>query len=83
MDKIEKRVRQARRRLGVQRFFDSLAWSWTILLGASILATLVGKFWLPGVPPWGWAVGAIVLGIVAASTWTMLTRPGPIDAAAE
>jgi len=83
MDKIERQVRRAQRRLGLQRFVGLLGWTCTATLTAAALLILVDRFWSLGVPAWGWLAGAAALGLLAAWLWTVASGSDPIDAAIE
>ncbi|HLA85426.1 MAG TPA: hypothetical protein VJL29_11585 [Thermoguttaceae bacterium] len=83
MDKIERQVRRAQRRLGVQRFVAVLGWTCTAALGVAIVLVLVGRFWSLGVPVWAWPAAAVALGFIAAWAWTIATRADRLDAAVE
>ncbi|MBN1591145.1 MAG: hypothetical protein JW888_16645 [Pirellulales bacterium] len=83
MDRIDKQVRRARQRLSLQRFLETCAWTCTGTLGASVALVLVGRFWLPELPPWLWPAGAVVLGIAVAWVRTVAAGCRSIDAAVE
>ncbi|MFP6668119.1 MAG: hypothetical protein VB876_12445 [Pirellulales bacterium] len=78
MEKIQLQVRQARRRMNLQKFLDCLPWCLLVPLAAALVAIAVHKWFPTGSEPWIWNTwwmgGGIVLGIVAAAVW-MLTRP--------
>jgi len=83
MNELEKQVRRAYRRLGFQRFLRVLGWCWFATLLVALGGIAVDKFYPTGVPAWGWAAGALGLGLVAAAVWTLATRRGPLGAAIE
>lgn len=83
MDAIEKQVRRAQRRLGLQRFVGLLGWTCTATLGAAAVLVLIDRFWPLGLVVWAWLGGAAVLGLIMAWIWAVATARGPIDAAVE
>ena len=83
MDELTKQVRRAHRRLGWQRFVDSLGWCVTAALVIGLLLVVLGKFCALGLPIWVWPVAALGLGIAVAMVWSLATRPAPLDAAVE
>ena len=83
MNELEKQVRRAQRRLGFQRFLGLLGWCWFATLLVALGLISVGKFFAMGVPAWGWAAGALGLGLAAAGVWMVATRRGALGAAVE
>ncbi|MBN1912741.1 MAG: hypothetical protein JW818_23665 [Pirellulales bacterium] len=83
MEELQKQVRRAAWRLGVQRFVTALGWCWTGALALAAGLILLGKFWPLGVADWIWVAAAGVLGLVAALGWAMLRGRGPVEAAIE
>jgi phage shock protein A len=83
MDELHKQVGRARRRLTFQRFVGVLGWCWFAALAAVLVMILVNKFWPLGIIVAIWAAGALGAGLVAAMTWTFLTRQKALEAALE
>jgi hypothetical protein len=83
MNELEKQVRRAYGRLGFQRFLGVLGWCWFATLLVALAVIAADKFYPMGVPAWGWAAGALGLGLVAAAVWMLATQRGPLDAAIE
>ncbi len=83
MNSLLVQVRRAQRRLIVQRFLDVLAWCWLATLSTALVLILVDKYWPLGVEAWGWAAGALAIGLAAAVGWTLSGRCGALEAAIE
>jgi len=83
MNTLQQQVRRARRRLIVQRLLDVLAWCWLATLSVAFVLIAVDKRWPLGLEAWGWAAGALAVGLVAAMVWTFLHRSTPLEAAIE
>ncbi|MEN6449433.1 MAG: hypothetical protein ABFC96_02995 [Thermoguttaceae bacterium] len=83
METLQRQVRRARRRLTAERFLDVLGWCWFAALTVALLLIIADKIWPLGVEPWGWAAGAMAVGLVVALVWAMLARRGLIEAAIE
>lgn len=87
MEKLQQQVRQARRRMNIQKFFGHLPWCCFATLIAALVAVLVHKWYPTGAEPWiwnaAWLGGAVVVGIVAAAVWTFARRHEELEAAIE
>ncbi len=83
MEKLNKQVRKAQRWLGLQRFVGVLGWCWFFALVIALGAIVLDKFRPTGVAPWIWGVGALGVGVLAASCWAVIRGRGPVDAAIE
>ena len=83
MEELEKRVRRARRRLGIQRFVGVLGWCWFATGLAAAVLILVDKLRPLGVDAWIWGAGAVGLGLAAAALWAFVSGRGRLDAAME
>ena len=87
MNEIRLRVRQAQRRLTLQRFLRALP----ICLAVTLALALVGVLWpkLTYVPsaddrwPWYWLGGGALAGVLTAGAWTWLGRRRTLEAAIE
>lgn len=87
MEIIQRQVYAARRRLMMQRFGRTFAWSLFALLLIAAIAAVVPKIWDVGVPgnTWliAWIVGSVTAAFMIAGLVTYLTRPSLNEAAIE
>ena len=83
MDELQRQVRRAQRRLALQRLAVALGWCWFVGLLAAAALIAVDKFHCLGIAAWGWAVGALGVGLLAALGWAIWTWRKPLDAAIE
>ena len=83
MSPLERTIRQARRRLVIDRLLDALPRAWFIALTGSLVPLVIDKFWPLGVAAWVWPVGAMVLATLVASILVWRRRVSPLSAAAE
>lgn len=83
MDVLRRQVQRALRRLIFEQFLRALAWSWTATLIVAAIGIGVEKYRPLGVGPTVWIAGALVAGLIAALTWTLLRRRRAMDAAIE
>jgi len=82
MEELNKQVRRAHRRMGLQRFAGVLGWCWFVPLLVVLGLTVVDRFYPLSVSTWGWAAGTDTtstpveaqkaLAIVAAWSWAGL-----------
>jgi hypothetical protein len=83
MDELHKQVRRAQRRLTWQRFLSVAGWCWFAALLIALTIIVFDKYVPLFVQAWVWLAGAVVLGLLAAIIWTMLTRGRLLEAALE
>jgi len=83
MDELAKQVRRAHRRLALKRLVGVLGWCWFAALALALGLVIADKYFPLGLPAWGWAVGALGSGLLAATLWTALTMRRPLEAAIE
>ncbi len=83
MEELERQVRRAYRRMGLQRFAKVLAWCWFVTLLVALGLITLDKFYPLGVPSWAWAAGALGLGLAMAAAWIAVTRRASLGAAIE
>ena len=83
MEELQRQVRRARRRLGIQRFLASLGWCGLVTALVALVLIIAGRFWPLGVDDWVWAAAAAGLAAAAALVWTLATGGGSTDAAIE
>jgi hypothetical protein len=83
MEELQKQVRRARRRITLQRFINVLGWSWFATLLMAALLILIDKYYPLHIQLWGFPVGAVVVGLLAAIVWSLVARGKPLEAAIE
>jgi chemotaxis protein histidine kinase CheA len=87
MDKIERQVATARRRMVIQQFLGFVTWSLCAALLIALVGLSVRKIWVIQVDMslwiWGWVGGSLVFGLLVAAVWTYFARRAPIEAAIE
>lgn len=87
MNDLNKQVRQARRRLNVQKFLSVVFWALTSSLAVAAVGVAIPKFWPLRIDPtiWqlAWIGGSILVGIAVAACWTLVNRRNELEAAIE
>jgi hypothetical protein len=87
MEKLQRQVARARRRLILGQFFAALAWCWTAALAVSAIGLAVAKLFPLNVDGRIWTIawigGALAAGTVATAIWTWIGRRDPLFAAIE
>lgn len=87
MNKLNQQVRQAQRRLNMQRLLRTLVWSLFAALLVSSLGLAIPKIWPMSLDQnlwlWSWVGGAIALGFIVAGVITYVTRTSQMEAAIE
>ncbi len=87
MTLIEKTVAAARWRLLVRQWAERLGRCLTVAFCLALIAILAPKlFAIPDLPAWwsaAWLIGAVVVGLVGATGWSILQPRSELDAAVE
>jgi hypothetical protein len=83
VDQLRRQVRQAQRRLGVERFLRALGYSLAATLLAALLLIVAGKLRWLSVADWIWGAAALGLALLGAALWTMATGHRALGAAME
>ncbi len=108
MESLERQVRRAHRRLGMQRFARALGRCWLVTFLVALILIAVDRFYPMSLAVWSWstdtntaglsashqqevalaaagslALGALVLGLLAAGVWIFVTRRPALGAAIE
>jgi hypothetical protein len=87
MDKLQRQIARARRRLNVQHFLGVLPWCWFCTLLAAAIAIGIEKTIWPEIDISRWAAywigGGVLIGLFAAVVWTWIVRRGDLEAAWE
>ncbi|MCA9101390.1 MAG: hypothetical protein KDA63_09585 [Planctomycetales bacterium] len=83
-DGLKRSVRQAQRRLGIQRLLGVLPWTLSAtLLVAAVLVGVEARYGTLGLSLAGSLGVAAGVGLLLAAVWAVLRRPAPLDAASE
>lgn len=83
MDTLAEQVRQARRRLTLQRFLAAAPWCLFVALVVAAVAVAVDKYRPLVGQPWHWLAGGAAAGVLTAAVWALWKRDTPLAAALE
>lgn len=87
MNELREQISRAQRRLHLEQFLARCVWCLSAALAAALVAIAVPRVVaIEGLPAnWDaiWFLGSLVLGVVAAGVWTLVSHRSALDAAIE
>jgi len=83
MDKLNQKVRVARRRLALQRFIKLLPWCCFVALLFAVALIGVNKYYPLGLQEWAWPAIGLTAGVLSAAALVWLRGQTVLDAALE